>query len=102
MSGMADNQTKAKVLSMLQNERGIVGSRQGRMGKVDSRQSNQRRHNSSRQYGNNKYSSSIESGLGHQSTDGTYENMHFGRGDGGPYNRNDFDQHLFDQFNNMQ
>ena len=92
MSGMADNQTKAKVLSMLQNERGVA-SRQGR-GKVDSRQSNNRRHNSSRQY--NKYSSSIESGLGHQSTDGTYDNMHFGRDGAGPYNRNDFDQHLFD------
>jgi len=40
MPGMTDGQTKAKVLSMLQNERG-PGSRQGR-GKVDSRQSNNR------------------------------------------------------------
>ena len=28
--------------------------------------------------------------------------MHFGGGGPGAFNRNDFDQHLFDQFNNMQ
>ena len=72
MSGMADNQTKAKVLSMLQNERGM-GSRQGRVGKVDSRQSNNRRHNSSRQ-AMGKHHSAIESGLGMHGADG-YESM---------------------------
>ena len=74
---------------MLQNERG-AGSRQGRVGKVDSRQSNNRRHNSSRQaFG--KQHGSMDSGLGIQSTDGTYDNM-FGGGMG------QFDPRLFDQF----
>ena len=55
---------------MLQNERGM-GSRQGR-GKVDSRQSNNRRHNSSRQaFG--KHHSSMDSGLGIHGADGTYD-----------------------------
>ena len=73
---------------MLQNERGM-GSRQGRAGKVDSRQSNNRRHNSSRQaFG--KHHSAIESGLGMQGADG-YDNMQFGGGMG------QFDPRLFDQ-----
>lgn len=92
MGGMPDSSTKAKVLSMLNNERGI-NSRSGRKG-TDSRNSQHRGHVSSRQF-NGKYSSSVDStGLGHQSTDGTYDAMHFGGG-GVPgqsvLNRNEFD-----------
>ena len=72
---------------MLQNERGL-GSRQGRAGKVDSRQSNNHRHNSSRQ-AMGKHHSSIESGLGMHGADG-YESMQIGGGMG------QFDPRLFD------
>ena len=74
---------------MLNQER--HGSRQGRH---DSRQSANRRHNSSRQF--NKYSSSHDSNLQHQSTDGTYDNKQW-------MNSNDYNQQmLFDQFSKGQ
>ena len=78
MSGMQDTSTKAKVLSMLQNERGLA-SLQGRKGN-DSRLSQNRALLGSASKFNGKYSSSIPEGLSYQSTDGTYDNMHFGGG----------------------